>query len=396
MKIAILNSYERLSPRVALEVDTLARLNNSIVVIGWSRNADKTKELPQELNGFQVRWITVQASRGSLSIFYTLLSLYREAWKAIKEIKCDVIHCTHLLLLPVAVFAAKKKKCKIVYDAYERYAVDFADYYVPFFKSQFRSLIESVENFFVRRVDGILTIPTVDEILAHRYKRLCRNVEVICNVPFSTFRIDDALLRRLSFKYKDRLLMTYVGGLTEDKGLFRMVDVLNLVKDKFPKVLLLLIGNFDSPQLEKDFLAYVENKGLKPYVELIPYLPYNDMLHYLRVSCIGLALHQPMERFNLVAKGSGRKFFTYMQVGLPIISTNMGEVASVIKEEQCGILVDTTSAQAVADAVVYLFNNEKIAKKMSANGSKAIAERYNWEIESKKLLQVYERLSSNT
>ena len=78
-----------------------------------------------------------------------------------------------------------------------------------------------------------------------------------------------------------------------------------------------------------------------------------------------------------------------MHAGLPVVSTNFGEIAKVIEEEKCGILVDTNSSRAIADAVKLLLKNESLARKMSLNGRRAIRMKYNWEKESKKLLKVY-------
>jgi glycosyltransferase involved in cell wall biosynthesis len=116
------------------------------------------------------------------------------------------------------------------------------------------------------------------------------------------------------------------------------------------------------------------------------------MLHYVATSKVGLALHQPIPRYYLLGKGNGRKFFTYMQCGIPIVGPKFGKVGQVVREEKCGILVDTTNPRQIADAIVYLFEHPREAKAMGDQGKKAVQEKYNWEIEKQKLLNVYQRL----
>lgn len=116
------------------------------------------------------------------------------------------------------------------------------------------------------------------------------------------------------------------------------------------------------------------------------------MFYYLKIAHVALALQQPVGSFLLVSKGNGRKFFTYMQAGLPIIAPNFGEIGLVVKEERCGILVDTTRPEEIAEAITYLLEHPEEAKAMGKRGRRAIEEKYNWEIEKKKLLDAYHNL----
>lgn len=396
MRIVILNHFERFSPRVALETTALKQNGYDLTVLSWCRNLDGHAGLGDQLNGLSVKWVTVRSTKASSRLLLSLPKLYERIWQFLKEEEFDVIHCTHLFLLPIAIFVAKKKKCKVVYDAYERHAVDLADYYFPFLKTWIAKLIEVVENLMVRRVDGVLTISSAGEVLEKRYRKLCGNVEVIYNVPSLRSFTRNSKKKDLEEKYRGRYLLSYVGGLIKGKGLFQLIDMLDAIRLRYPEVLLQLIGEFGSLQEKEEFFSHIKSRALGGHVEVLPYLQYDDMLDYLELAHIGLALHQQQARFKLVGKGAGRKFFTYMQAGVPVISTNFGEIAKVIEEEKCGVLVDTTSVQEIVEAVTFLLENKDIAKKMGENGKAAILEKYNWEIEEKKLHQVYEKLVPNS
>jgi glycosyltransferase involved in cell wall biosynthesis len=80
-----------------------------------------------------------------------------------------------------------------------------------------------------------------------------------------------------------------------------------------------------------------------------------------------------------------------MQFGIPIVAPMFGEVGQIVQEEECGILVDTTDPQQIANAIIYLLEHPEEARAMGKRGRKAIEEKYNWEIEKKKLLKVYQR-----
>ena len=49
--------------------------------------------------------------------------------------------------------------------------------------------------------------------------------------------------------------------------------------------------------------------------------------------------------------------------------------------------------QEIGEAINYLLNHPNEAKKMGENGRKMVIEKYNWDIEKKKLIDLYKDLS---
>jgi glycosyltransferase involved in cell wall biosynthesis len=231
--------------------------------------------------------------------------------------------------------------------------------------------------------------------LAQRYKGISDNVQILYNVWHKKIDLNETNIRDLKNTYDGRRLLIYIGGLERKKGLFKLADVLLLVKKDFPDAFLLLIGDYDSSHDKDKFLEYIREKDIESYLEIHPWLPFEKMFEYLNIAHVALAPHQHGASFEAVGKGSGRKFFTYMHSGLPIVATNLGEIAQVVEEENCGLLVDTTSEHAIFDAIKYLFNNQKLALEMGENGKRAVIEKYNWEKESVKLLNVYHNALSS-
>ncbi len=45
----------------------------------------------------------------------------------------------------------------------------------------------------------------------------------------------------------------------------------------------------------------------------------------------------------------------------------------------CGLLVNSTEPDEIADAVVHLLGNQEEAEEMGKRGRKVVVERYNWE-----------------
>ena len=57
---------------------------------------------------------------------------------------------------------------------------------------------------------------------------------------------------------------------------------------------------------------------------------------------------------------------------------------------RCGICVDPENVDEIADAIRYLLDHPDEAREMGENGRRAIKEEFNWGVEEKKLLALYE------
>ena len=87
------------------------------------------------------------------------------------------------------------------------------------------------------------------------------------------------------------------------------------------------------------------------------------------------------------------KLFENLVAGIPTIASNFPEMARIINQEECGLLIDATQPQQIADAIEYLYRNEGSKLEMGQNALRAAQEKYNFEKQAEKLLKVYEEIS---
>ena len=76
--------------------------------------------------------------------------------------------------------------------------------------------------------------------------------------------------------------------------------------------------------------------------------------------------------------------------GLPIICTNFILWREFVERCHCGICVDPENEDEIADAIRYLLDHPDEARQMGENGRRAVKEEFNWGVEEKKLLALYE------
>jgi len=86
------------------------------------------------------------------------------------------------------------------------------------------------------------------------------------------------------------------------------------------------------------------------------------------------------------------KMFEYMVAGIPVIASNFSLWREIIEGNKCGLCVDPLNPSEIAKAIDYIMTHPAEAQQMGKNGLRAVQEQYNWDIEEKKLLALYEQL----
>ena len=104
----------------------------------------------------------------------------------------------------------------------------------------------------------------------------------------------------------------------------------------------------------------------------------------------GIMIYQPADN---AVDARPNKLFEYMAAGLPAIASDFPWWRQIIDSVQCGICVDPTDPAAVRNACQYLLDHPKEGWQMGKNGHQAVMEKWNWSVEEKKLLSLYEAIT---
>lgn len=378
--------YSHLSPRQRLIAKALKRVGYAIIVVAWDRTDGATAVPPDADFVDEWRWVGLAAPTGSAAMALRLPWFY---WAAIKVARAGteraIFLITHFLLLPIQ-FALPGVR---IYDAAEIFQLDFSRY-VPLPAAWTRRLIAGAEALLVRRLNGILTTDSADDWLRSFYLRWNPAVEVLWNVPSLEDDPVEEEVRAVRCLYERHQVIAMVGGLTQRKGLRIALQSVDQVSKRRKDVLFMFIGELRDERAEIDRL--IEESNIADHVCFLEWMPYRSLLAHLRCARIGLALHQPDPFFNAISAGNGRKFFTYMQAGIPVVAPCFASLGRLVKQTGCGALVDTTDPEAIADGIRRFLEDAPMASEAGAKGRAAFESQFNWEIESQKLAAFLDRL----
>lgn len=296
--------------------------------------------------------------------------------------KADVYHFHDPELISVGVILKLLGK-KVIYDVHEDYSKQILSkpYLPKIIRNAIANLTKTIEYISSNIFDGIIT--ATDDILknfTHHKKAISiRNFPVL-----STYHY----VKKLNDNERDVFNLIYVGGITEIRGISQIIKALEFIDSK-RKFKLILCGKFYPPNYEKKV------RGLKGF-EKVEYLGWKDpheIPEFLIRADVGIICFLPEPNY---IKAMPIKLFEYMATGLPIIASNFPLWKEIVEGNKCGICVDSLKPEDIAKAIKYLMEHPKIKKEMGANGRKAVLEKYNWEIESEKLIDLYrELLKSN-
>ena len=83
-----------------------------------------------------------------------------------------------------------------------------------------------------------------------------------------------------------------------------------------------------------------------------------------------------------------------MACGVPIVASKVGGIPEVIQNGKNGLLVPPRDSNELANAIIYLLENEDVREKMGKNGRKKV-EGYSWERVAKETEDVYNSVLEN-
>jgi len=311
---------------------------------------------------------------------YRPLNWYRILRIALKE-KADIYHFHDPELLPAGVLIRLLTGRPVIYDVHENYVEDILT--KPWIPKPLRKVVSLafrvLEAASVRLVDGVIV---VNEQLA---KRFSRNPSTIVVSNYS--RVERFQSNHGESKWKERFgepYFVYAGIISDDRGIYDCIQAFQSLGRS--EVRLVCAGRATIVRDQRLRLALDTPQAIEDF-EYLGHLPYTDIPGLLKGALAGLLCFKPTPN-NLL--GTPNKLFEYMSSGIPVIASDFPYIRQVIKATDCGILVQADNVEDIASAMTYILENPEEGHRLGENGLRAVIEQYNWEVEQKKLLRLYE------
>jgi glycosyltransferase involved in cell wall biosynthesis len=301
---------------------------------------------------------------------------------ALRELPAaDVWHGHDLLGLLTARDLQKRHGGGLVHDSHELFLEAGSAARLP---SPARALLARFEGRASRRADAVITVnPSIAVELHDRYGV---DPVVLMNCPpLGPERKHGKLRDHLGLGR--RPLILYHGAISPGRGVEQLVDAIPQLPAE-AAVVLLGYGDF-----ARNYTALAAEDAYRGRLFVVPAVPIADLPNWVCDADVGIIAFQPVDRNNVL--GTPNKLFEYMEAGVPMIVSDFPEMRRIVTETGAGIARDTSSPESLAAAIRELLDEPKDRKSTRRRSARAAAEgTYNWAVQSRQLLDIYDRLSS--
>jgi len=321
------------------------------------------------------------------SDWYALYLLYRTA----KKLKPDIVVCVEPLTLFVGM--ALKRKCgsKVIFDVHEFYPDAFGERFPRPLNWIMKLLYLCFERWLQAHADT--TIGVSDEILDQLVPRRLRDHALsIPNYPVKNawdytceMPLEISTICEMDFD------LIYLGGITRDRGIFKILKSIAILKQHFPHLNVLILGKFHDPAVEKEFNDYINTWNLNAIIYYQNWLPAEKIGLLLKRSRIGLWVFNPQNR--RMRKAIPLKVLEYFAAGLPVVTINTPLMRDLVEKNRLGVCCDY-HVNAIAKATRELLElSPEEYRSMSKRASDLTEMHYNWEAIEPHLFSVIQKLA---
>jgi glycosyltransferase involved in cell wall biosynthesis len=309
-----------------------------------------------------------------------------QLWWEVLRTPARVYHAHNIHTGPVAWMSARLRRASLVYDAHELYGEVWD--VPPLQQGRLVALASLIaERFMVHRSEAVVTTNR-SRVTALRERHGPANIEVLGNVPA---RVDEIVPLDPGFP-SGRTVLLYQGGVyARSRAFAETLRALALLDD----AVLVVIGFGRAEDLEL-VRKWARDEGVADRVEILPPRPFGELVQTAAAATVGLV---PIRADNMNHYfGDTNKLFEYMMAGLPVVASDLPEIRLVVTagDPPVGELFEPSRPESIAAAVRRVVDNpdQYAARRREA---RALAlRRFNWELESERLLSLYSGLFANS
>lgn len=280
----------------------------------------------------------------------------------------DIINANDLDTILPAIWVAKLKGTKIVYDAHEYFTEQEEIVNRPALKSFWKR----IERYAIPKVNAAFTVSQgYADLFLKEYHipfHIVRNATILRSPPENCISNEEYIL--------------YQGAVNYGRGLEELLMAMPHVNSK-----LYICGDGDVlPNLKK----IAQNLGIENKVNFVGFVEPEKLREYTCGAKIGLTLFAKggLSHWHSLAN----RFFDYMHAGVPQVAMTYPEYKSFNQNDEVAILIDDIDPIKISQALNLLLSDNEIYQRLSKNARLA-KKHANWQTQEKVLLDLYNKLN---
>lgn len=297
------------------------------------------------------------------------------------KINADVYHIHNPDTLLIG-FLLKCMGKSIIYDTHEDFSkrILMREWIPIFLRKSIAKLVRFLEKCASKYFDSVIVTQPQMLLDLKGKSYLIENAPILHNeLTEKAYEISNTVI-----KDRNIVRLIYVGGISSTRGILELMEVLSILNTSQPFRLWLIGQSFD-----KSFINKLKATNGWKYVDFLGLLPQEEAFAYMIKSDIGLVTILDVGDH---ATTSPNKLFEYQRFGLPFVASNFSKWVSQVSKTGSGLFVDPLDIKDITSAILKISTNPRFREQMSKNGQKYIYQEFNWNLESEKLLNLYNEI----
>jgi glycosyltransferase involved in cell wall biosynthesis len=272
-----------------------------------------------------------------------------------KAKKFDLIHCRSYIAADIGLDLKRKTGVKMLFDMRGFWADEKADgghwNTKRFFWKQVYQYYKKKEKEFIRETDHIITLTQAgkNEIQSWDYYDREVSITVVpCCADADLFSLTDEKQKQMARQQlglsADTLVLGYLGSVGMWYMLNEMLEFFKQLLVKYPDAVFLFITNSDKQIILDKFSEYqLSEKNV-----MLINVNYSEVPFFMKASDLSISFIKPV----FSKKGSSPvKVGETLCMGIPLITNDIGDCGTIIRECNAGLVIDEFSP-AVYDTVI--------------------------------------------
>lgn len=194
--------------------------------------------------------------------------------------------------------------------------------------------------------------------------------------------LKDECRAKLGLPSDDRIVL-FLGGFAPHKGPDVLLKAMPKIVNEAPDAKLVFVGN---GRMRAELEGLSKKLDVEEHIKFAGFVDNISKALYYKSSDVFVlpSFSECSPLVNLEA----------MACGIPIVASNIGGVPDSVSDGENGLLVPPGDPEALADAIIYLLENEDVGKRMGKNGRTKV-EYYSWEKVAEETEKVYLSLGAD-
>ena len=291
-------------------------------------------------------------------------------WKGlmVSNIDCIFLASTPPIQGVLGAFLKKIKKVPFIYNLQDIFPDSLVGTGLAKKDGIFWKIGRVIENYTYRNADKIIVIsedfkrnimakgvPEDKIVVVYNWvdEEAVKHVSRDENVLFERYSLD-----------RSKFYITYSGniGLTQNMDL--LLEIAKELESE-PDIKFVLIGDGAYKNQVKEIIAERNISN----VTLLPFQPYEDISHVFSLGDVGLVISKPGVGENSVPS----KTWSILSASRPVLANfDENELKEIVDKHQCGIFTKAGDKEAFKQAILELYQNRDMCKKMGSKGREFI------------------------